>query len=168
MSHINELIDWTVEVFIVHKNKVLLRFHDKYKIWLSVGGHIEPNEDPLEAAVRETKEEVGLDVEIYNKLLPFYEEDESYKELIPPFFLNIHKISESHRHIALTYFARAESDKISEQPKEKSGGWKWLTKNEVMTDKEIKRPVKFYAVKALEELEKNDFMPAPKLKNWKK
>lgn len=152
MSHINELIDWTVEVFIVCRNKVLLRFHDKYKIWLSVGGHIELHENPIEAAVREAKEEVGLDVVIHDKLLPFQEEDEKYKELIPPFFLNIHKISETHRHIALTYFARAESDKISELATEKSGGYKWMTKEEIQADVDIKKSIKFYALKALEEL----------------
>ena len=27
-------------------NKVLLRKHDKYKLWMSIGGHNELNEDP--------------------------------------------------------------------------------------------------------------------------
>jgi len=53
MPHIHDKIDFTVEVFIVHNNKVLLRKHDKYKIWLSVGGHIELNEDPNQAAIRD-------------------------------------------------------------------------------------------------------------------
>jgi len=46
MAHIHEKIDFTASVFVVHKNKVLLRMHDKYKMWLSVGGHIELDEDP--------------------------------------------------------------------------------------------------------------------------
>ena len=33
MSHIHELIDYTVNVFIVCKNKVLLRHQDKYDFW---------------------------------------------------------------------------------------------------------------------------------------
>lgn len=53
MAHIHEKIDFTVEVFVVFQNKVLLRKHDKYKIWLSVGGHIELDEDPNQAALRE-------------------------------------------------------------------------------------------------------------------
>ena len=56
MPHIHEKIDFTVGVFVVHKNKVLLRKHDKYHLWLDVGGHVELNEDPTEAAVREVKE----------------------------------------------------------------------------------------------------------------
>lgn len=39
-----------------------MRRHDKYKIWLGVGGHIELDEDPNQAALREVKEEVGLAV----------------------------------------------------------------------------------------------------------
>ena len=62
MPHLHEKIDFTAEVFIVYQNKVLLRKHDKYKMWLSVGGHIELDEEPNQAAVREVKEEAGLDV----------------------------------------------------------------------------------------------------------
>jgi 8-oxo-dGTP pyrophosphatase MutT (NUDIX family) len=65
MPHIHDKIDFCSEVFVVFKNKVLLRKHDKFKIWLSVGGHIELDEDPTETAVREAKEEVGLDVVLY-------------------------------------------------------------------------------------------------------
>ncbi len=46
MSHIHEKIDFTVDVFVVHENKVLLRMHDKYHLWLAPGGHIELHEDP--------------------------------------------------------------------------------------------------------------------------
>lgn len=41
MPHIHDKIDFTADVFIVHKNKVLLCMHDKYHMWLCVGGHIE-------------------------------------------------------------------------------------------------------------------------------
>jgi len=72
MPHIHKLIDFTVEVFIVHKHKVLLRRHDKYKKWLSIGGHIELHEDPVEAAIREVKEEVGLEVEVQEPINTFH------------------------------------------------------------------------------------------------
>jgi 8-oxo-dGTP pyrophosphatase MutT (NUDIX family) len=88
MPHIHDKIDFTAEVFVVHKNKVLLRFHDKYKFWASVGGHIELDEDPNEAAIREVKEEVGLDVTLYrgNQLLTYDIGGE--KEIIPPIAMN--------------------------------------------------------------------------------
>ena len=46
MPHIHEKIDFTVEIFIIYNNKILFRKHDKYGVWLSVGGHVELYEDP--------------------------------------------------------------------------------------------------------------------------
>jgi ADP-ribose pyrophosphatase YjhB (NUDIX family) len=109
MSHIHERIDFTVEVFIVHKNRVLLRMHDKYKKWMSVGGHIELHEDPIEAAYREVKEEVGLDVELVGNPEIKGLLDRS-KELIPPVALNRHPSEKpGHEHVTFVYFARVNS-----------------------------------------------------------
>ena len=64
MTHIHEKIDWTVDVFIVHEGRVLLRMHEKYYTLLAVGGHVELDEDPATAAKRECMEEVGLPIHI--------------------------------------------------------------------------------------------------------
>jgi 8-oxo-dGTP pyrophosphatase MutT (NUDIX family) len=64
LPHIHEKIDFCAEAFIVYQNKVLLRVHDKYGFWLSIGGHVELDEDPTQAVIREVKEEVGLEVEL--------------------------------------------------------------------------------------------------------
>ena len=152
MSHINELIDYTVETFIVFEDKVLFRFHDKYNIWLSVGGHIEPNENPNQAAVREVKEEVGLDIVLYDKLKPKFESENYFEELIPPYFLNVHKIFETHRHVTMTFFARSSTDRIIQSQTEKIVDWKWMTKQDIETATNILPSKKYYALKALEEL----------------
>jgi len=151
MPHIHEKIDFTVEVFIVCKNKVLLRKHDKYGIWLSIGGHIELDEDPNEAAIREVKEEVGIDIKLASK--PNMFKDEKYKELIPPKFLNRHYINESHEHVTLVYFATSEKDTIIPSEKEKTEEWKWFTIEELDNEKyELRDNIRFYAKKALDEL----------------
>lgn len=51
---------FTVSVFIVYKDKVLLHLHKKVKKTLQLGGHIELNELPEEACIREAWEESGL------------------------------------------------------------------------------------------------------------
>ena len=149
MAHIHEKIDFTVEVFLVNKDKVLLRLHEKYKIWLSVGGHIELDEEPNQAAIREVKEEVGLDIQLIDELRPFKEESNDYKELIPPKFMNMNRINQTHQHVTLTYFAKASTDQIV--PESPTDIWKWvdLVELEVM---DVKPSIKFYARKALEEL----------------
>ncbi len=149
MAHINEKIDFTAEVFVVYQNKVLLRLHEKYKIWLSVGGHIELDEDPNQAALREVKEEVGLDVKLADDLRPFKSESPEYTELIPPKFLNINRINSTHQHVTFTYFATTDSDQIiPETPNDK---WKWVTAEE-LDSLELTPSIKYYAQKALEEL----------------
>jgi len=153
MPHIHDKIDFTVEIFIVYDNKVLLRKHDKYKMWLSVGGHIELDEDSNQAAIREVKEEVGLDVELYHRGNYHLTKKEGYTELIPPQFMNRHRINETHEHITLVYFAKARTDKLTLSQTERSDDCKWFTRNEIeSTDYEIRENVKHYALSALEKL----------------
>ncbi len=52
---------FTVTGFVVHGNRTLLLWHPLLKMWVPPGGHIEPNEDPQEAVLREIREETGLD-----------------------------------------------------------------------------------------------------------
>lgn len=61
----------TVGVFIVENNKILLakRAINPYKGWWdTIGGFMEEEETPKECAIRETKEETGLDIEILDIL----------------------------------------------------------------------------------------------------
>jgi ADP-ribose pyrophosphatase YjhB (NUDIX family) len=55
---------FTATTYILDKGKTLLIFHKKLQKWLPPGGHLELNETPAEGAIREAKEETGLDVEI--------------------------------------------------------------------------------------------------------
>lgn len=150
MPHIHEKIDFTVEVFIVYKNKILLRMHDKHKIWLSVGGHIELDEDPVQAAIREVKEEVGLNIKIVeSKKIP---EDENYKSLITPKFLGIHDVNDNHKHIVFVYFATSDTDKINDSINEhEKSETLWCTKEEIK-EMGLRPNVEFYALEALKEL----------------
>ena len=152
MPHLHNEIDYTVEVFIVYKNKVLLRKHDKYSIWLSVGGHIELNEDPTQAAIREVKEEVGLDIKLDDSLLPKTIVTDTARDLIPPYFLGRHRINDTHEHITFIYFATTNKDDLKLSQSEKSEDVKWYTKDELKNDNEIIPDVKFYALQALAKL----------------
>ncbi|MDO8537204.1 MAG: NUDIX domain-containing protein [bacterium] len=152
MSHIHEKIDFTVEVFIVHKNRVLLRKHDKYKMWLSVGGHIELYEDPNEAALREVKEEVGLNIKLAGEMLVF-SKPETDKNLIPPKFLSRHRINETHEHVTMIYFAAASTDETRQGENEISDELRWFTSEELDDAKYgLRESIKYCAKQALKEL----------------
>jgi 8-oxo-dGTP pyrophosphatase MutT (NUDIX family) len=51
---------FSVAIFARQGGEVLLVRHRRLGAWLPVGGEIEPGETPLEAAVRELREETGL------------------------------------------------------------------------------------------------------------
>lgn len=156
MPHIHDKIDFTAEVFIVHNNKVLLRKHDKYKIWLSVGGHIELDENPIEAAIREVKEEVGLDVRIAGAVPDFSGMERHgihFQEIIPPKFLNHHDVSDTHQHVTMIYFGSSATDQIAQGDGEVSDACKWFSASELDDPQyEIRDNIKHYAHAALKEL----------------
>ncbi|MSU57930.1 MAG: NUDIX domain-containing protein [Pedosphaera sp.] len=107
MAHIHEKIDFTVAIFVVHDGKVLLIHHRKLDKWLPLGGHIELDEDPEQAALREASEESGLEVELLGERPPTTEP--GTHALIAPRFLDIHRINETHEHIGMIYWARPKS-----------------------------------------------------------
>jgi len=150
MPHIHTTpghIDHTVEVFIVHNGKVLLRKHDKYGIWLGVGGHIELDEDPNQAAIREVMEEVGLDIKLVAPKDFANFKTEGYQELLPPVFVNRHRINDAHEHVTYTYFATSQSDNVT--PEAPNDEWQWLTKADLEANESLRPNVKHYALTAL-------------------
>src|SRR5713226_1182786 len=104
MAHIHYAIDFTVTIFVVRSGKVLLIHHRKLDQWLPLGGHIELEEDPEMAALREAREESGLEVELLGERPPTTEP--GTRALLAPRFLDIHRITHTHQHIGMIYFAR--------------------------------------------------------------
>ncbi len=110
MGHIHEKIDFTVAIFVVHDGKVLLIHHRKLDRWLPLGGHIELEEDPEAAALREAREESGLDVELLGERPPTT--GPGTRALMAPRFLDIHRINETHEHIGMIYWARPRAGEV--------------------------------------------------------
>lgn len=96
--------DFTVATFVIYKGKVLLLWHRKLQMWLPPGGHIEPNELPDEAAIREVKEETGLDVVLLSQ--PALPPIPGPRQLARPEGIQLEDIGPGHQHIDLVYFAR--------------------------------------------------------------
>ena len=53
-----------VNVAVIHEGKILLTKRNDFHVWCIPGGGVEEGESVAEAAIRETKEETGMDVEL--------------------------------------------------------------------------------------------------------
>ena len=137
MPHLHEKIDFTVAIFVVHDARVLVILHRKLGKWLPLGGHIELDEDPEIAALREAKEESGLDVELIGERPPTTEP--GTRALIAPRFLDIHRISDTEEHDDIRWCSAADLEQL--QPP-------------------MSNAVKWYCGKALEEMANGEFRMA--------
>lgn len=80
--------------------RVLLRWHERYRLWNHVGGHADPGEegDPFRTALREAREETGLtDLRPW----PGPEPEVALVEVVP---VNAAKGEPEHEHIDVCYF----------------------------------------------------------------
>lgn len=149
MPHIHEKIDFTVDVFIVYRDRVFLRKHDKYNLWLVPGGHIELDEDPVQAVIREAKEEAGLDIELVGDVPPNPDILEwGRKELLAPRYMNRHRVSPTHEHISLTYVAVAKSDHVAPSGDDISNEWRWVAESK-LDAMDLLPNIRYYAREAL-------------------
>ena len=57
----------TVNVAVIHENQILLTKRGDFEIWCLPSGGVEEGESVAQAAIRETKEETGLDVELKSR-----------------------------------------------------------------------------------------------------
>ena len=143
--------DFVAGAFIIKNNRILFLRHKKYDMWLQPGGHVEERETPDEAAIRETMEEVGLEIEILDGFMPDTSFENKSEDLPQPFNINLHRIEEGHWHLDFQYLARPV-DGISE--KEYSDeDMKWFSEDE-LEDEHLNMPenARVTGLRALENL----------------
>jgi 8-oxo-dGTP pyrophosphatase MutT (NUDIX family) len=98
----------TVSGFVVHEGRVALHWHRKIGAWLPAGGHIEPGEDPVEATLREVREEFAVEAEVI-ALAPRVDYAGGPGQLPPPFTILVCHPEPDHEHIDMVYFLRLVS-----------------------------------------------------------
>jgi 8-oxo-dGTP pyrophosphatase MutT (NUDIX family) len=159
---------FTVTTFISSNGKTLLHWHKKNQMWLPPGGHIEPDEDPYEAALREVQEEIGFGITLLKTVqpYPYYQP----QQLPPPVTIMIENIpatssEPAHQHIDLIYFAKPS---VMIEPIPINGIWYWVSSdvmqenrpfapNKTLPPISIPEDVRILGLAAIEESSKENF-----------
>lgn len=103
-------------------DEVLLIHHNKIGLWLYPGGHIDPNESPAEAAIREVVEETGIHAQVIGETGFTHPAVQSH---IAPWTVIEMDVTDTkdgqHRHIDFVYVCRPSSGTLAAQLEEVSG-----------------------------------------------
>lgn len=136
--------DFTATTFVVDEQRTLLLHHRKLGMWLPPGGHIDPHELPDQAALREVREESGLEVEL---LAPGGKLGK-VPVLPQPHCILLENISPGHQHIDLIYFARVCGGSLAHAEREARAA-RWFTWEE-LADPEIAEDIRELGRRAIE------------------
>jgi 8-oxo-dGTP pyrophosphatase MutT (NUDIX family) len=120
---------FTVSGFVSQGGQTALHWH-RLGLWLPPGGHIEANEDPIQAVLREVLEETGIEVEVLGDIAFAHT---SPAQLPPPITIGVYDIerdsvtSTAHQHIDFVYFTRPLPGASLELPV--TDGWAWISED---------------------------------------
>lgn len=101
---------FTATGIVLHQDTALLVEHVKLGWWMPPGGHIDADEDPVQAVLREVREETGLDCEI---IAPDVFAHDAVQVLPAPFTILVEDVPEGGQtvqHIDCIYVLRPVSD----------------------------------------------------------
>ncbi len=117
---------------VVNGGRLLLLKHKKLGVWLPPGGHMEEGEFPYETAIRETKEETGLDVRLVDSG-SITHMDSKARSIEMPFTISYEDVpykDGSHIHFNMMYLAEAGDDKTNANADEATD-IRWFTAEEL-------------------------------------
>lgn len=114
--------------------KILLVHHKKLGKWLQPGGHIERFENPIDAAIREIREEAGIDISFLSKQIKVIDQYGTFLP-IPKFIMEqtipVMKKEPQHYHLDLQYYLEIPEQKLLQNSAE-SHSIGWFTKDEAL------------------------------------
>lgn len=113
-------------VFLINPEdkRILLVKHKKFNKWVQPGGHIEDEETPEEAALRETYEETGIKVKLLGDRFP--RED----DFIKPLGIQRNRNKEGDVHIDIIYAGVPVND-VEGHISDESIDLHWFTRKEL-------------------------------------
>ena len=120
----NLLAHMTASAWVVNpqRSKVLMVYHRLYDSWSWAGGHADGEEDLLAVALREVREETGV-----QRLRPVTEEIYSLEVLTVDGHEKHGRYVPSHLHLNVTYLLEAEEDQPLRVCEAENSGVAWFS-----------------------------------------
>ncbi|HYM15755.1 MAG TPA: NUDIX domain-containing protein [Dehalococcoidia bacterium] len=126
---------FTVTGFLCDGDRTLLHWHKKLRMWLPPGGHIDANEDPVQAVVREVLEETGIVAEVvpHAAPLPFA----NVAQIATPLVIICADVPDGpHQHIDMSYALRPVAGAPRQEP-DADHGFVWVTEDQLRRDEPL-------------------------------
>ena len=105
--------------------KILLVKHKEYNKWLQPGGHIENNETPEEAAIREVYEETGIKITLIGEHFP--RED----DLIRPLGVQCNRKHNGDKMIDIVYYGKPNNPDSPLKANDESTDIGWFSRHDL-------------------------------------
>lgn len=147
----------TATTYVVCDGATALHRHKRQDLWLPPGGHVDRDELPHEAALREVEEETGLDAALVAERDDF--ESAATTPLPEPQHTHLVDINRAdgdvgHQHIDLVFYAETEDREIDPGDGEVApDDWTWVTPDELREREEVQKSVVEMGTRAIETVE---------------
>lgn len=137
----NEMGHMTASAWILNKEKtkVLMIYHNIYRSWAWVGGHADGEDNLLEVALRETKEETGV-----TKVIPIDENIFSLQIVAVDGHEKRGKYVATHVHLDNCFLLEVDEKETLKIKEDENSGVKWIPLEEVIKESTEERMYPIY------------------------
>ncbi|GAB3040274.1 NUDIX hydrolase [Natronobiforma cellulositropha] len=145
---------FTATIYVVNDGATALHEHDRLGITVPPGGHIDRDELPHEAAVRECREETGLEATLLSPGETPAVETETGRRLPQPrhqmlYDVDVHDGRVAHQHVDHIYYATVPSREIAPPADEASvDAWRWYSAAD-LREQDLERDVVSFGLEAI-------------------
>lgn len=136
----NKMCHFTASNWIVNKErtKVLMIYHNIYKSWAWTGGHADGESNLLQVAIKEAKEETGLE-----NLKTLSDEIYSIQIVTVDSHIKRGEFISSHLHLDCCFLLEADENDTLKIKEDENSGVKWIDINKAaeVTNEEKMKPI---------------------------
>ncbi len=120
----NKSVHFTASAWLVNKEhtKVLMIYHNIYNSWAWTGGHADGEQDLLSVAIKEAKEETGVE-----NIVPVTRDIFSIEILTVDGHIKREKYVPCHLHLNVTYLLEADEEDVLRVKPDENSGVKWFS-----------------------------------------